>query len=179
MQKVEERIIKPTIEGLQKEEIHYQGFIFFGLMNVGGNPWVIEYNCRLGDPESEAVIPRIKSDLLDLLGAVKNQELNKHNIEIDQRHAAAIFLVSGGYPDAYEKGKTIIGLDKLEGSLVFHAGTKVLDGKIVSSGGRVMAISSLGENMQEALAKSYKNAAHIDFEGKNYRRDLGQDLLHF
>ncbi len=179
MQKVEERIIKPTIEGLQKEEIHYQGFIFFGLMNVDGNPWVIEYNCRLGDPESEAVIPCIKSDLLDLFGAVKNQDLDKHSIEFDERHAAAIFLVSGGYPDAYEKGKIITGLDSVEGSLVFHAGTKVFDAKIVSSGGRVLAITSLGENMEEALAKSYANAGRIEFEGKNYRKDLGQDLLHF
>jgi phosphoribosylamine--glycine ligase len=179
MQKVEAQIIKPTIEGLQKEKIHYQGFIFFGLMNVGGQPYVIEYNCRMGDPESEAVIPRIKSDLLDLLGAVKNQELDKHTVEIDTRHAAAIFLVSGGYPDAYEKGKTISGLDSVEGSLVFHAGTRVFDKEIVSSGGRVLAITSLGETMEKALEKSYENAGRIYFEGKNYRKDLGQDLLHF
>ncbi len=179
MQKVEERIIKPTITGLQKENIPYQGFIFFGLMNVGGNPYVIEYNCRMGDPESEAVIPRIKSDFLELLAAVKKQELDKHKITFEDDHAAAVFLVSGGYPDAYEKGKVISGLDKVAGSMVFHAGTKILDNRIVTSGGRVLAITSLAKNMKQALHTSYENAGIVNFEKKNYRRDLGNDLLKY
>ncbi len=177
MQKVKERIIHPTIDGLQKENILYQGFIFFGLINVGGDPYVIEYNCRMGDPESEAVIPRIKTDLLRLLKAVKNQELSGKTIQFDSRHAASVFLVSGGYPDAYEKGKVISGLDKVSSSIVFHAGTKVLDDSTVTSGGRVLAITSLANSMQEALEKSYQNVKLVNFDKKNFRSDLGRDLL--
>lgn len=179
MQKVKERIIQPTIDGLQKEDILYQGFIFFGLINVGGDPYVIEYNCRLGDPESEVVIPRIKTDLLQLLKAVKNQELSGQTIQFDQRHAASVFLVSGGYPDAYEKGKVISGLDKVSSSIVFHAGTKILDDSIVTSGGRVLAITSLASSMQEALEKSYQNVKLVNFDKKKFRSDLGRDLIEY
>ena len=178
-QKVKERIIQPTIDGLQQEGILYQGFIFFGLINVGGNPLVIEYNCRMGDPESEAVIPRIKTDLLQLLKAVKNQELSGQTIEFDPRHAASVFLVSGGYPDAYEKGKVISGIEKVSGSTIFHAGTKILDDDTVTSGGRVLAITSLADSMQEALKKSYQNVKLVDFDKKNFRSDLGRDLLKY
>jgi len=176
MKKVVERIIKPTIAGLQNENILYQGFIFFGLINVAGEPWVIEYNCRLGDPESEAIIPRIKSDLLPLLMAVKNQQLHRHSIAFESNHAAAVFLVSGGYPDVYEKGKPITGLENVGGSIVFHAGTKIIDGKTVTNGGRVLAITSLAENMQQALEKSYQNVRCVSFEKKYFRSDLGEDL---
>lgn len=176
MKKVEDRIIKPTIEGLQQEGILYQGFIFFGLINVDGDPKVIEYNCRMGDPETEAVMPRIKSDFLELLMAVKNQNLDQHTIEIDERYATSVFLVSGGYPDAYEKGKPISGLGEVENSLVFHAGTNLVDDTVVTSGGRVLAITSLAGKMEDALALSYKNAEVISFQKKNYRRDLGKDL---
>lgn len=179
MQKVTERIIQPTIDGLQKENILYQGFIFFGLINVGDDPFVIEYNCRMGDPESEAVIPRIKTDLLQLLKAVKNQELSGQTIEFDHRCAASVFLVSGGYPDAYEKGKVITGIEKVSGSTVFHAGTKILEDDTVTSGGRVLAITSLAASMEEALEKSYQNAKLVDFERKNFRSDLGRDLLKY
>jgi phosphoribosylamine--glycine ligase len=179
MQKVEQQIIKPTILGLQNENIHYQGFIFFGLINVKGEPWVIEYNCRMGDPESEAVIPRIKSDLLELLLAVKNQDLDKHSILFTPEHAASVFLVSGGYPDAYEKGKEISGLEKVKGSIVFHAGTLPTEGLPVTSGGRVLAVTSLAENMQQALHKSYENIEHVNFEKKTFRSDLGKDLLKY
>jgi len=179
MQKVKERIIQPTIDGLQKEDILYQGFIFFGLTNVGGDPWVIEYNCRMGDPESEAVIPRIKTDLLQLLKAVKNQELSGQAIEFYQRHAASVFLVSGGYPDAYEKGKVITGIEKVSGSTIFHAGTKILEDDTITSGGRVLAITSLANSMQEALEKSYQNVKLVNFDKKNFRSDLGRDLLKY
>lgn len=179
MQKVDQQIIKPTILGLQNENILYQGFIFFGLINVNGEPWVIEYNCRMGDPESEAVIPRIKSDLLELLLAVKNQDLDKHTIEFTPEHAASIYLVSGGYPDAYEKGKIISGLEKIKGSIVFHAGTLPTQELPVTSGGRVLAVTSLAENMQEALRKSYQNIELVHFEKKTFRTDLGKDLLNY
>jgi phosphoribosylamine--glycine ligase len=177
MQKVEERIIKPTIFGLQKENILYQGFIFFGLIKVKEEPFVIEYNCRLGDPESEVLIPRIKSDLLALLIAVKDQKLDQQTIEFEPKTAATVFLVSGGYPGDYVKGNEITGLEQTAGSLVFHAGTKADERKIVTDGGRVLAITSFGSGIKEALEVSYKNAAFINFEGKNYRRDLGNDLL--
>jgi phosphoribosylamine--glycine ligase len=177
MKKVEERIIKPTIEGLIKENILYQGFIFFGLINVEGNPMVIEYNCRMGDPESEAVIPRIKSDLIPLFAALKDQSLDKHTLEVLPEAAASVFLVSGGYPDAYEKGKVISGLNKVKDSIVFHAGTKLQDGNIVTNGGRVLAVTSFGKNISEALAVSYKNVEQIHFDKMNYRKDLGKDLL--
>lgn len=177
MKKVEDTIIKPTIEGLINEGIYYQGFIFFGLIKVNGDPYVIEYNCRMGDPESEAVIPRIKSDLLMLFDALKDQSLDRHQIEVDPAVAASVFLVSGGYPEDYEKEKVISGLEKVIDSIAFHAGTKIKDGEIVTNGGRVLAITSFGKTIQEALATSYKNAKTISFDGMNYRRDLGKDLM--
>ncbi|MFP4471539.1 MAG: phosphoribosylamine--glycine ligase [Bacteroidales bacterium] len=176
MGKVENRIIRPTIEGLKKEKILYQGFIFFGLMNVEGNPYMIEYNCRMGDPEAEVVIPRIKTDLLELFAAIRDQKLSDHAIETDSSTAATVFLVSGGYPGSYEKGKEITGLEQAAGSIIFHAGSKTTDGKIVTTGGRVLAITSLAANINNALINSYQNAERIDFEGKYYRRDLGLDL---
>ncbi|MCF8364497.1 MAG: phosphoribosylamine--glycine ligase [Bacteroidales bacterium] len=179
MRKVEDQIIKPTIHGLQNENILYQGFIFFGLINVGGEPFVIEYNCRMGDPETEAVIPRIKSDFLELLKAVKQQDLNMQSIQFETNHAASVFLVSGGYPDDYEKGKVITGLENVSGSIVFHAGTKILDCNTVTSGGRVLAVTSLAPTMKLALEKSYENVQRINFDKKAFRRDLGNDLLKY
>ena len=179
MDKVEQQIIKPTIEGLKNEGIVYKGFIFFGLINVGGNPMVIEYNVRMGDPEAESVIPRIKSDLMELFVGVANSNLEEKSIKIDDRYSAAIFLVSGGYPESYKKGMEISGLDKTENSILFHAGTtkdKESD-NIKTNGGRVIAISSFGDTMEEALEKSYKNAEIVNFDGKYYRRDLGRDLM--
>lgn len=178
MQKVEEQIIIPTIDGIDDESIRYKGFIFIGLMNVGGEPKVIEYNVRLGDPETEVVIPRIKSDLLYLFCQVALQKLGSTEIEIDPRYATTVMMVSGGYPGSYEKGKVITGLDKITDSIVFHAGTKTNDGNnVVTSGGRVLSITSLGDNLLEALALSYKNIGEIDFEQKYYRKDIGLDLL--
>lgn len=180
MKKVETRIIKPTIGGLQKEKIDYRGFIFFGLMNVKGDPYVIEYNVRLGDPETEAVIPRIKNDLLELMSDLEDQGLKKHSVDIDPLVVASVMLVSGGYPGSYDKGMEISGLDKagIAGeSFIFHAGTAKKNGKVVTNGGRVLAVSSQGGTMKEALDKCYKTAALIDFNGKYYRSDLGRDLL--
>ena len=177
MKKVEDTIIKPTIEGLINEDIHYQGFIFFGLIKVNSDPYVIEYNCRMGDPESEAVIPRIKSDLLPLFDALKDQSLDQHTLEIDPAATASVFLVSGGYPEGYEKGKVIRGLEEVNGSILFHAGTKLQGDDIVTNGGRVLAITSFGKTINEALAVSYKNAKTISFDGMNYRGDLGKDLM--
>jgi phosphoribosylamine---glycine ligase len=178
IRKVETRVIKPTIDGLISENIDYRGFIFFGLINVNGDPFVIEYNCRMGDPEAESVIPRIKNDLVDLFMAVANQQLENKIILTDQRTAATVMLVSNGYPDQYEKGKEISIDAEISDSIVFHAGTKSdpATGKTLTNGGRVMAITSFGNSMKEALACSYKNAAKIDFEGKRYRKDIGFDL---
>jgi phosphoribosylamine---glycine ligase len=176
MRKVEDRIIKPTIEGLRKQKIDYQGFIFFGLMNCNGDPYVIEYNARLGDPESEVILPRIREDMVELLMAVANKSLHTLRVSIEEQPVATVMLASGGYPGEYEKGKEITNLDKVSGSIVFHAGTKVEEGKILTNGGRVIAVSSRGNTVKEALALSYKNAALIDFDGKYYRKDIGFDL---
>jgi phosphoribosylamine--glycine ligase len=177
MEKVESRIIVPTIKGLNKEGIKYQGFIFIGLMNCKGDPYVIEYNCRMGDPETEAVIPRIKSDLLDLLDGVAKQELHSKELEISKESAATVVLVSGGYPGDYQKGKKVKGLLHHNKSLVFHSGTKQAGAEVQTNGGRVFAITSLSQGIREAVDHSLETATQIDFEGKYYRRDIGRDLL--
>ena len=174
--KIEERIVKPTVDGLKKDNIPYQGFIFIGLIKVGNDPKVIEYNVRMGDPETEVVIPRIKSDLMDLLLAVGNQSLDQVSLDIDPRFATTVMTVSGGYPEAYEKGKEITGADTVSDSLVFHAGTTAKDGKLVTNGGRVIAVTSLGETKEEALRTSYNNVSTLNFEGMYYRKDIGFDL---
>jgi phosphoribosylamine--glycine ligase len=176
LKKVEDRIIRPTVEGLKKEGLDYIGFIFFGLMNVKGDPYVIEYNCRLGDPETESVIPRINNDFIELMKAVAERRLGEFCIHTDPRVCTTVMLVSKGYPDAYEKGKPIKGESNVRGSLVFHAGTTLKQGKLVTNGGRVIAVTSLGDSMNQALALTYGNAEKIEFEGRYFRRDIGFDL---
>jgi phosphoribosylamine--glycine ligase len=177
LQKVEERVVIPTINGLQKDGIDYRGFIFIGLMNVDGNPQVIEYNVRMGDPETEAVLPRIESDLFDLFEGVSNQTLHEKSFSISPKVATTVMLVSGGYPEAYEKGKEMTGFDTIKDSIVFHAGTTIADNKIVTNGGRVMAITSFGETIEEALKTTYTAIDKVHFEKMNFRKDIGFDLV--
>ena len=177
LNKVEELVVKPTIAGLKSDGIDYKGFIFIGLMNDNGNPSVVEYNVRMGDPETEVVIPRIKSDLLDLFEGVAKQTLHEKSFEVDERTATTVMLVSGGYPEAYEKGKVITGFDTVENGIAFHAGTKQDGANVVTSGGRVLALTSFGTTIQEALDHSFKNAENIKYEKKNYRKDIGFDLV--
>ena len=176
MKKIEERIVIPTISGLIKENIDYKGFVFIGLINVNDEPFVIEYNVRMGDPETEVVLPRIKSDLVDLFEATFHQELDKTFIEIDERAATTVMLVSGGYPEAYEKGKLILGIENVQDSIVFHAGTTIKNNKIVTNGGRVLAITSMDLDYKKALEKSYQNIEKLNFDAMNYRKDIGYDL---
>ena len=176
LEKVEDRIVKPTVNGLKEEGIVYKGFIFIGLMNVNGDPFVIEYNVRMGDPETEVVIPRIKSDLLNLFKGIGDGTFSEKDFYVDEDTAVTVMLVSGGYPEAYEKGKVISGFEVCEGSILFHAGTKQEGDNLVTNGGRVLAITSFGRDMETALAKSFANAEKINFEKKYYRRDIGFDL---
>jgi phosphoribosylamine--glycine ligase len=176
LNKIEDRIVKPTIKGLQMDNLPYKGFIFIGLIKVGYDPKVIEYNVRMGDPETEVVLPRLKNDLVEIFQAIANQTLDKIDLEIDERAATTVMLVSGGYPGSYEKGKEITGLEKIKDSIPFHAGATIKDGKIVTSGGRVMAMTSYGKTYQEAIKKSYQNIKLIHFDKMYYRKDIGFDL---
>ena len=176
LNKIEERIVKPTISGFAKDKLPYVGFVFIGLIKVGDDPKVIEYNVRMGDPETEVVLPRLKNDFVEILQAMSNGTLDKIDIEIDERAATTIMLVSGGYPEAYEKGKEITGVDTIQDSIPFHAGAQLQNGKIVTTGGRVMAITSYGNTYQEAIKKSYQNIEKLHFDKMNYRKDIGFDL---
>ena len=176
MQKIEERIVKPTIKGLQKRNMNYKGFVFIGLIKVDNDPYVIEYNVRMGDPETEVVLPRIKSDLVELFTATASQKLDEANVVIDPRAATTVMMVSGGYPEDYEKGKEITGIENVKDAIVFHAGTTKKEGKTVTNGGRVLAITSLDEDWKQAIKKSYQNIENIHFDKMNYRKDIGFDL---
>lgn len=176
LSKIEERIVKPTVAGLQKDNLPYKGFIFIGLIKVGDDPKVIEYNVRMGDPETEVVLPRLKNDLVEIFQAISNETLHTIDIEIDERAATTVMLVSGGYPESYEKGKEITGIEAITDSIPFHAGATVKDEKVVTSGGRVMAITSYGNTYQEAIKKSYQNIEKLHFDKMYYRKDIGFDL---
>ena len=176
LNKIEERIVKPTVFGLQKDNLPYQGFIFIGIIKVGDDPKVIEYNVRMGDPETEVVLPRVKTDMVEIFEAISNKSLDKINIEIDDRAATTVMLVSGGYPEAYERGKEITGLENIKDSIPFHAGSVKSNGEIITSGGRVMAITSYGNTYQEAIKRCYKNISKLKFEKMCYRKDIGFDL---
>ena len=176
MEKIETRIVKPTVNGLKADNIDYKGFVFIGLIKVGNDPFVIEYNVRMGDPETEVVIPRLKSDLVEIFVAMSQQKLNEVAFEIDERSATTVMMVSGGYPEDYEKGKVITGLDAVEGSLAFHAGTTLKDGEVVTAGGRVLAVTSYDDNFKEAIKKSYQNIDKLHFDKMYYRKDIGFDL---
>ena len=177
LEKIENRIVKPTIEGLKKDNIQYKGFVFIGLINVNGEPIVIEYNVRMGDPETEVVIPRLESDLVELFQAVANEKLDEINLKITDKSAATIMVVSGGYPEEYVNGKVISGIQTVTDSIVFHAGTKKDNDKIITNGGRVLAVTSLGENFEEAIKKSYQNINKLHFDTMYFRKDIGNDLL--
>jgi phosphoribosylamine--glycine ligase len=177
LEKIETRIVKPTIAGLQKDGIEYKGFVFIGLINVKGEPIVIEYNVRMGDPETEVVIPRLKSDLVALFQAVAEENLDKISLEIDERSATTIMVVSGGYPEDFEKGKEITGIENVLDSIVFHAGTKIDNGQIVTNGGRVLAVTSFGDDFQQAIKKSYQSIDKLHFDKMYFRKDIGFDLL--
>jgi phosphoribosylamine--glycine ligase len=177
MDKVHNQVVVPTVKGLKSDQLNYKGFVFIGLINVKGEPYVIEYNCRLGDPETEVVLPRLKSDLIDLFEGVATKTLSERDIEFDDRAATTVMMVSGGYPEKYEKGKTIYGLNTVEGSMVFHAGTAADGPAITTNGGRVLAVTSYGKNIQSALDKSYDNIRKIQFDGAFYRKDIGFDVL--
>ena len=176
MEKVENKIIRPTIEGLKKDKIPYQGFVFIGLIKVGDEPFVIEYNVRMGDPETEVVFPRIKNDILEIFSSLKNSSLKNHKIIIDNKAAVTVVLVSGGYPEHYEKGYEISGLENVSDSIVFHAGSKTKNQKTITSGGRVLAVTSMSEDYKDALSMSYKNISKIFFDKMYYRKDIGFDL---
>jgi phosphoribosylamine---glycine ligase len=179
MTKIEERVVKPTIFGLNEEGIDFKGFIFVGIMNVGGEPYVIEYNARMGDPETQAVMPRIKNDFVELLVAAAQGELKNKKVEIDEHHAVTVALVSGGYPGEYKTGKSIVGLEKKVEALIFHAGTKKQNNNVLTDGGRVLAITGKGNSLEEARAQVYQTAAEVYWEGLYYRKDIGQDLMNY